>query len=233
MNRHRGGSILVQTALTSGAICTRYGAPHTMKRFTVSLPDDLYEALHGRCRDAVPPSSLQQMVRFAVESVVLAAAEESPDAAAPGNARETPSGRPMVPVDLLAFTINETIFGLPIAGVETVATTSRISPVPSASATFVGVARFRGELVAVHDGGLLFGDAALQNAETAKLLAVSTGDRRVLISVTAVVGLAAGADLTWDPPPEAAAPWIAALAWDEDRVVTVIDATATVALAAK
>lgn len=194
-----------------------------MRRFTVSLPDDLYEALRDRCEQAVPPASLQQMVRFAVESTVGAAPPEteSADTAETGKASVSP---PTVePMDLLAFRVGGMVFGLPVSRVETVAAKMEVHPVPSTHQTFTGVARHRGDLVEVHDGGALFAGKSLADSEQQALLALATNDRPILITVSSVIGLNQADGLAWGPPPTSAPSWMAALAWDHDHVITVVD----------
>ena len=38
-----------------------------MRRFTVSLPDDLYTSLRRRGQESAPPATLQQMVRYDID----------------------------------------------------------------------------------------------------------------------------------------------------------------------
>lgn len=193
-----------------------------MRRFTVSLPDDLYGALQHRCEIAEPPATLQQMIRYAVEAVVA-----EPGAEPATEAEPTPTAsatrRSLRPVDLLVFTVHEAAYGMAVEQVETVATKVAIHRVPSTSSTLIGVTGFRGILAEIHDGGVLFGGPPVEVDDSISLLAVSSSEVPVLIAASSVQGLAHADDLRWDPAPLSTPPWVVGLAWDDDRVITVID----------
>ena len=169
-----------------------------MKRFTVSVPDDLYAALRSRGEEASPPATLQQMVRFAIDSFLAAPVDDGD--AGPETADVAHGSRAPDPVDLLVFSVGDVVYGIPIEMVETVAANLPIHQVPSASGTLVGVTGFRDELTEVHDGGTVLQGRPLAGDDTGSLLAVPTPGGRVLMTVTAVAGLSPAAEAKWATP---------------------------------
>ncbi len=189
-----------------------------MKRFTVSLPDERYAALRQRGDRSTPPASLQQMVRFAVDAVLdgpQAASGETDDGV------EAPTRTAIEAVDLLVFTVGDVTYGMPIKLVETVAAGVPIHPVPTTSPTQLGVAVFRDQLTEVHDGGILLQGRHVDRNDA--MLAIPGGGGRVLMTATSVSGLSPAAEAKWVAPPSTSPSWVGALAWNDDRVVTVID----------
>ena len=214
---------MVRVAPPCGALCTKYDANCTMKRFTVSLPEDRYAALRERGDSSMPPANLQQMVRFAVDAILDDA--ETPTAPEASVGSDQPTQRPAIePVDLLVFSVGDVSYGLPIKVVETVAAGLQVHPVPTTNASHIGVAAFRDNLTEVHDGGVLLQGRSV--ADTDAMLAIPGGDGRVLMTVTSVSGLSPAAEAKWATPPHASPAWVSALTWTEDRVVTVVDPTA-------
>ena len=214
---------LVRTEPLTGALRTSYDADRTMKRFTVSLPDDLYADLRRRGSEATPPASLQQMIRFAVDSLLKDAVPQQDS-----GIRETPSTavanpKPPTPVDLLVFSVGGITYGIPIEMVETVAAGLPVHTIPTTSNSLTGVATFRDALTEVHDGGIVLQGRPLSEDETGALLAVPGADSRVLIAVTSVAGLSPVGEGNWATPPASTPPWASALVWTDDRVVTVVD----------
>ena len=195
-----------------------------MKRFTVSLPDDLYAEVRRRGDTAAPPASLQQMIRYAVETLLIEPATEEVDAPAPDRHQAAVVAAPDA-VDLLVFSVRNVTYGIPIEMVETVAAGLAVHEIPTGSDTMVGVAAFRDSLTEVHDGGIVL-QGAMLSEESEALLAVPGGDSRVLITVSAVAGLSPVGEAKWAPPPPSSPPWVSALVWTADSVVTVIDPTA-------
>ncbi len=196
-----------------------------MKRFTVSLPDDLYSALRLQGEQATPPASLQQMIRYAVDSLVAspsasrtAAADEPPPDT--DSALLTPAPEP---VDLLVFNVGEVEYGIAIEMVETVAAGLAVHPIPTTSATLTGVAVFRDALTEVHDGGMVLQGSPIPDRDTGSMLAVPGANSRVLMTVTSVDGLTPADAGQWSARPASAPSWVSALAWTNERVVTVID----------
>jgi chemotaxis signal transduction protein len=197
-----------------------------MKRFTVSLPDDLYAALRQRGEDLVPAATLQQMVRHAVDSLLAAPvpSEVQPDEpTATGDEEKPPEARSLEGIDLLVFAVGDVTYGIPIEMVETVAARLVIRPIPTTSGTLVGVAGFREELTEVHDGGTILQGRPLGREDFGSLLAVPRTTGRVLITVSSVAGLSPATEAKWAAPPLSSPPWVSALAWNDERVVTVID----------
>jgi chemotaxis signal transduction protein len=187
-----------------------------MRRFTVSLPDEVYQDLTRLCGESVPPSSLQQMIRFAVQSI-LARPQPENDAVE----RALPGASTPAATDLLVFEVDGASYGMPIELVETVAAGLEVHRVPSSSPTLVGVAVFRGTLTEVHDGGLVLGGGPL--GRTSSLLAVPSSGARVLVTVDTVAGLTHAHRLDWASPPSSAPRWASTLAWNDERVITVVD----------
>ncbi|MDJ0955082.1 MAG: chemotaxis protein CheW [Acidimicrobiia bacterium] len=192
-----------------------------MKRFTVSLPDDVYAAVRRRGEVATPPASLQQMIRYAVDTLLNA--PETAEVNEPESAlREPAVATVLEPTDLLAFSVREVTYGIPIEMVETVAAGLAVHVIPTTSDTLVGVAAFRNTLTEVHDGGIVLQGRVL-GEESDALLAVPGGDGRVLLAVSSVFGLSPAGEAKWAPPPPSSLPWVSALVWTTDSVVTVID----------
>jgi len=212
-----------------GALCTiipvqhapGYDAICTMRRFTVSLPDDLYAAIRRRGDEATPPASLQQMIRFAVDSLLATDGQSAADSAGP----IVVAGDDTVvePVDLLVFSVREVNYGIPIELVETVAAGLGIHSVPTSSASMLGVAQFREGLAEVHDGGVVLQERALDHEETPALLAIARKGGRVLVTVTSVTGLTPADAIRWADPPASSPEWVMALAWSDGEVIAVVD----------
>ena len=105
--------------------------------------------------------------------------------------------------------------------VETVAAGLSVHPVPTTSPSQLGVTVFRDNLTEVHDGSMLLHNRAGQDDQA--MLAIPGRKGRVLMTVTAVSGLSPAAEAKWAAAPLASPLWVAALTWNDDRVVTVID----------
>jgi chemotaxis signal transduction protein len=193
-----------------------------MRRFTVSLPDDLYMALRKRGEDSVPPATLQQLVRHAVDTMLQPSLE---DAAAPVVDERQAIEEPAVvePVDLLVFAVGDVVYGIPIELVETVAARLAIHQVPTSSGTLLGVAGFRETLTEVHDGGTVLQNRPLDPDATTTLLAIPGTTARVLLAVSSVTGLTPARDLRWAHPPGSSPPGVSALAWTDGAVITVLN----------
>jgi len=189
-----------------------------MRRFTVSLPEDLYSSLVSRGEESTPPASLQQMVRYAVDTMLQ---EPRTREAEPGGLETEQTRSGVEPTDLLVFSVHDVSYGLPIGLVETVAAGLKIHSVPSSSNSLLGVAGFRDTLTEVHDGGTLLQHSPLD--ATPSLLAIPGTTSRVLLAVSSVLGLTPQHDLKWATPPISSPPWVAALAWAEDAVITVVN----------
>ncbi len=157
------------------------------------------------------------MVRFAVDAILA----DAQQAAEPSDSELIEERAAVDPVDLLVFSVGEVTYGMPIKTVETVAAGLDVHSVPTTSPTQLGVAVFRDNLTEVHDGGLLL--QGRHHEENDAMLAIPGGDGRVLMTVTAVAGLSPAAEARWAAPPLASPEWVAALTWNDDRVVTVID----------
>jgi chemotaxis signal transduction protein len=201
-----------------------------MRRFTVSLPDDLYQALRRRGEESAPPATLQQMLRHAVDTMlqqaVLADAAVTKGDEEPAPAESTVVEPAAVEsVDLLVFAVDNVSYGIPIELVETVAARLAIHPVPTTSGTLLGVAGFRDTLTEVHDGGTLLQNRPLDPGATPTLLAIPGRTARVLLTVSSVTGLTPARDLWWAHPPGSSPPWVSALAWTDKTVITVLDPT--------
>lgn len=200
-----------------------------MRRFTVSLPEALYEALHRRGDEAVPPASLQQMVRHAVDTMLQGTNVEPTRELEPATstddaeAGEPETEAPIEPSDLLVFAVRETDYGIPIAQVETVAAGLTIYPVPTSSTSLVGVAVFRDTLTEVHDGGIILQRSPLDGEATPSLLAIPGTNGTVLLTVTGVAGLTPAREIRWSGRPASAPSWVSALAWDDTRVIAVVE----------
>jgi chemotaxis signal transduction protein len=204
-----------------------------MRRFTVSLPEDLYEALRRRGDETVPPVTLQQMVRHAVHTMLNEGEggigndleRGTPiDETMANTAGDTPdTGHSFEPVDLLVFSVRDTHYGIPIEQVETVAARLAIHPVPTSSSNLVGVAAFRDTLTEVHDGGIVLQRSPLDTETAPSLLAIPGTGGTVLLSVTRVAGLTPAREIRWSDRPASSPEWVAALAWDDTKVVTVVD----------
>lgn len=192
-----------------------------MRRFTVSLPDDLYAALLRRGEESVPPATLQQLVRYAVDTMLR---QRILDEAEPETASGDDSPSSATATDLLVFAVGDVTYGLPIELVETVAAGLKIHPVPTSSSSLLGVSGFRDTLTEVHDGGVLLQNRPLDSAPS--LLAIPGSTARVLLTVSSVAGLTPRHQLEWAIPPNSAPPWVASLAWTNETVITVVDPTA-------
>lgn len=192
-----------------------------MRRFTVSLPDDLYATLLRRGEESAPPATLQQLVRYAVDTMVQ---QRISDEAEPETTAGDDSPSATTATDLLVFAVGEVTYGLPIELVETVAAGLEIHPVPTTSNSLLGVAGFRGTLTEVHDGGVLLQSRPLDSASS--LLAIPGSTARVLLTVSSVAGLTPHDELEWASPPNSAPPWVAGLAWTDGTVITVVSPAA-------
>jgi chemotaxis signal transduction protein len=193
-----------------------------MRRFTVSLPDDIYTALRERGDAAVPPASLQQMVRHAVDTVLKGEDGPQPDEISQERSGTQDAGRKIEAVDLLVFSVRDVTYGIPIEVVETVAADMAIHHVPSSSESLLGVAAFRDQLTEVHDGGIVLQQDRLDE-ESRSLIAIPGPQGRLLITVSHVTGLTTAAALQWSNAPESSPPWVSALAWNEAQVIAVVD----------
>ncbi len=194
-----------------------------MKRFTVSLPDDVYAEIKRRGEASTPPASLQQMIRYAVDTQLTAAGTVEAAESEPARAEFAVATMP-APTDLLVFSVRNVRYGIPIEMVETVAAGLGVHVIPTTSDTLVGVAAFRDTLTEVHDGGVVL-QGSMLGEESDALLAVPGGGSRVLITVSSVSGLSPVGEGKWAPPPPSSPPWVSALVWTADRVVTVVDPT--------
>ena len=164
------------------------------------------------------------MIRYAVDSLLtepqeVVEAPEEHDA----TVEETSQPSTATPVDLLVFAVGDVTYGIPIEMVETVAAGLPIHPVPSTSSTLIGVTAFREELTEVHDGGTVLQSRPLGGDEIGSLLAVPGAGGRALITVSSVAGLSPAAETKWAIAPTSSPPWVLALAWTNERVITVID----------
>lgn len=215
---------MVRSAPSDRAISTSYDAYRTMKRFTVSLPDDLYAEIRQRGDRSTPPASLQQMIRYAVDSLLTpsdVAHETETTLETSGSEEASPA--PLDSVDLLVFDVGDVTYGIAIELVETVAAGLMIHSVPSTSGTLAGMAVFRDTLTEVHNGGTVLQGHPLAADEAGSLLAVPGEHARVLMTVTTVDGLTPARETRWAAPPVSAPPWVSALAWTDERVIAVID----------
>lgn len=194
-----------------------------MKRFTVSLPDDVYTALRAHGEKAVPPASLQQMIRHSVD-LMLTNAELAPEPdRTQDEAVAAATAVVIEPVDLLVFSVRDVSYGIPIKMVETVAAGLAVHAVPSSSGSLVGVVGFRDTLTQVHDGGFVLQGSPLAQDEGGSMLAVPGATERVLLTVTSIAGLTSASASKWAAPPPSSPAWVMALAWNDDSVVAVID----------
>jgi chemotaxis signal transduction protein len=193
-----------------------------MRRFTVSLPDDLYTSLRRRGQESAPPATLQQMVRYAVETMLHQPPATAPETITGPDPEESPAPS-LESVDLLVFAIREVPYGIPIELVETVAARLDIHPVPTASSSLLGVAEFRRTLTEVHDGGLVLQHEPLGTKDAATLLAITGSTGRVLLTVSSVAGLTPASDLQWADRPRSAPTWVAGLAWTDQAVIAIVD----------
>jgi len=193
-----------------------------MRRFTVSLPDDIYTALRERGDNAVPPASLQQMVRHAVDTMLKGEDGPQPDDVSQERAAPQHPGQKAEAVDLLVFSVRDVTYGIPIEAVETVAADMAIHHVPSSSESLLGVASFRDQLTEVHDGGIVLQHGRLDD-ESRSLIAIPGPRGRLLITVSHVTGLITATALQWSNAPESSPTWVSALAWDDAHVIAVID----------
>jgi chemotaxis signal transduction protein len=123
---------------------------------------------------------------------------------------------------MLVFSVRDVTYGIPIESVETVAASLDIHHVPTMSESMLGMATFRGGLTEVHDGGTVLQNQPLGD-DHFQLLAIPVTDRRVLITVSSVVGLVPADDVQWAAGPATSPEWVSALAWSETRVIAVID----------
>jgi chemotaxis signal transduction protein len=193
-----------------------------MRRFTVSLPDVTYTALRESGHNAVPPASLQQMVRHAVETMLHVEPAPRQDESSQERSATQDARRRIEAVDLLVFSVRDVTYGIPIEAVETVAAGMAIHHVPSSSNSLLGVASFRDQLTEVHDGGIVLQHDRLDD-EGPSLIAIPAPRGRLLITVSHVTGLTAAPALQWSNAPESSPSWVSALAWDDAHVIAVID----------
>ncbi len=191
-----------------------------MRRFTVSLPEETYEAVRRQAQHATPPSTLQQMVRYAVEALLetgVTSGDSAAESTTPAAAAEVVNG-----VDVLVFSVRDVTYGIPVESVETVAAGLDIHHVPTIGGSLLGMASFRGTLTEVHDGGTVLQDEPLEELHP-QLLAIPAGGRRVLVTVSSVSGLVPAEEVQWAVRPATSPEWVSALAWSETRVIAVID----------
>jgi chemotaxis signal transduction protein len=171
-----------------------------LKRFTVSLDDDTYSRLVDEAAAAVPPATLQQMIRYAVDSLLghttvvepewedwaemVAAHRAEMGTAGEGELPETEEPYPMdeeddAPAiraetvqnsDLSTFRVGGVWFGLSVDKVEGIAARSVIEPLPAGRHGLLGAIRYRQSLIAVFDSAAVLGTAPCERVDAHHLV---------------------------------------------------------------
>lgn len=208
-----------------------------MKRFTVSLEEEIYDRLRVVAATRNPPATLQQMVRHAVVHILEpgSGAGDTDEGAAPGGNSESfepdavadhPDRAAPEPTDLSTFRIGAVWFGLPVSEVEGIAARTEIEYIPTMRHDVAGTIRYRDTLLAVIDASSRLGMLGADQSNGQHLV-VRHPEGLIALAVEEVGALVAVDVGTWHAPPAGVADDMAtigvtALVDCGDRLVNVL-----------
>jgi chemotaxis signal transduction protein len=129
-------------------------------------------------------------------------------------------------LELVAITVGDQRWALPLAAVERAIPMVEISPLPKAPTGVLGAINVHGEPVPVLDLDLRLGRAPREHGARAKLVLAQTATRRVALPVDDVLGVVAVAGAAVGPAPDSVPAPVGGIAALPDGVLLVSDVDA-------